>query len=223
MKIYKITKKSPDQIFIINEDKNPIITKIECDIILFTGIYNTCQKLWSVRIDLYNETSDMRALFYTVPDITRSKWMGYEALILQKDMKNIVELFKIIQQVDPIPLSAISEIMELIDFDLSELLNMESMMNEAMLGHHHDALKYGLEAHEKGNNEALANLANFYQDKNDEANYINVLSNIPQNHPSFKQANEEILTYQQNLSIPQDECKKINISSSMFYKIYNAV
>lgn len=219
MKNYEIIKPfvdMPDWIRIVNRDDSPTITEIDC------RTYFVVERLWSIEVKIQNETDAMRKLFHTVPGAWKSLDMNFEKICNQTTMENIIQLFKIIQQIDPVPLSVFSEIKNEINLDLSELLNHGSIQQQAEQGNYSNALQLALEATTNGDDEALPLLANIYQEKGDISNYIIVLNCIPAKHPLFVSANEEMHNYLLTLPVPQDQEEKIILLEKKFKAALNS-
>lgn len=189
MQLYEIKKENEKTVIIYNRDKNPVITKIECqsDIGEQTQLRNRV-----VNIEIDNETKEMKLAFEKIPGVSLYLELGYEELSCFGDMKYIEEFFKMIQTIDPLPLKAYLEIKELIDFDLTgsvlaQRLRISQMVQE---GEDELALQAALLADSKGDNEIMQILANLYVEKKDADNYHRVLSHYPKTHALFKKANE---------------------------------
>lgn len=216
MKNYRIIKPyddDPNYIRIINDDDIKIIHEINCKVYnrIKTGVGDL---LRMVSIDL-NETSDIKKRFRAVPD-AGFQMMGNESLVNQKDMKNIIEFFKIIQQIDPIPPKAFKEIKELIDFDLTIFFKHDLIQQMVKEGRHQEALKLALEEDQKGDDEALTMLANCYQENKDERNYLNVLAHYPKGHKLYRKANKLLHSHLQTLPIPENEDKHFSLLENKF-------
>lgn len=209
MKKYHIKQPYSDDnrcFLIVNDDEEPIIKEIECGHTEAAGD----ERRWDVKIEFENgeETEEVRQKFLNVTGADDRFAMGIEILTLQKDMKNILKYFKLIQEVDPLPLSVFSEIMALMDFDLSEFLYHGLIKEKVTQSRHPDALELALEADSKGCHEALALLANLYEEKSDRANYLNVLEHLPKTHKFYKEANE--ILHQHELSKTKPETEEEN-------------
>lgn len=191
---YHIEGKIGDQeIFIVNDDEEGIIDYIKCICDEPLG-----RKLWSVKIWFKEnrETDEARSQFLAIKG-TQSQGRkepprkDYEELLKQEDMKTIVEYFKIIQKIDPLPLSVFSK-EELAFFDLSEILTAGLIEDRVTQGKHVEALQIALAADAKGDDQALVVLANLYSESGDMENYRNVLTKYPKTHREFASASASL-------------------------------
>lgn len=119
-KPYSYTKTKPNRIMIYNDDTSPVINNIECSVY---DCESTGKRLWSIFIDFQNETEEIRKLFLEETPSYRTHIMGCESLVNEPDKENILKLFKVIQQIDPLPPSVFTEMKELIDFDITDLIS----------------------------------------------------------------------------------------------------
>lgn len=198
MKNYIITNHKDarkNEVFLTSKDKNPIIPHIVFRIIKEGN--NPAR--WNIDIEINNETTEMRSLFYTVPGVDKEFRMGLEGMPFLPNQEYMIKFFEVIQTIDPIPYTAMQEIMKLIDFDLNKFLEpaliqhnlelAESLIQQKLeSGDHQGVLQLALEQAKENNHEALQKVANFYQERNDLDNYVNVLLHYPSTHPLFVKA-----------------------------------
>ncbi|OJW16558.1 MAG: hypothetical protein BGO44_00550 [Legionella sp. 39-23] len=124
-----------------------------------------------------------------------SRRLGYESVILQENLSSIYSYLDVAQTIDPLPLSAFLEIMELEPlFDLSRFVSLDTIKKLYENNEHDNALRTALDADAKGDDRALLYLANLYYE-NDTPNYILVLQHVPHSHPDFIEINKIIYEY----------------------------
>lgn len=111
------------------------------------------------------ETPAMKKRFERLPQVYQGSQLGIETLDVQEDMKNITRVLQLIQEIDPIPLSALREIQAQTHMDLSNFFYDETIFKLLEQQEHKKALEKALEEGKKGDEEGLILLAEFYQNK----------------------------------------------------------
>lgn len=208
---------------IVNLDQGAIIKTISC-------WYDNQDKTFSISLNIPKESKEMRETFHKIEGLLTGFELGSENLVNQRDPSQIIAVFITIGEIDPLPKNVIEKVLNFYNITPSDV-EIEKIKMKLEQNDHDGALAQALKAASQGVHDAFPILANYYQEKNDFAGYINVLEKIPENDPSFDFAQQEIIKslnldvdslLQSNKTADQKQKEKIKLLEKQFQTAFKA-
>lgn len=195
---------------IVNDDEKPLIKSIK----LYHVAYGSSLCL-HIELKLSEEVSQESKELLRKHNVSSAHPFEYIYQLGKGKNKGLVTLIDLIQEIDPLPLSAI--VQTITEIDLSEALKHLKILELADSGNIDEAITLV-----KGDNIILTKLINHLSEKDNIEYYLKVLSVIPKDHPEFKSANEILHNNLQSKEVPSDANERLGLLEKKFTYAFNA-